>query len=1087
MDRADEIDQLAEGLGFREVKKASRNLRILGAREPLSDRLDRIAALAADSPNPDLALNNLERITSALSDETLASLGQEDRLWVLIRICGGSPALVNLAIKEPAHLHPLISGECLEERACPELVERGGDEARLLAQLREWTQGAPDFRGFCSLLRRFRHREILRIGLRDLAGLASLEETIELLSDLASACLQVAYEFCLASMIREYGGDPFKSEAPRFLDLHGDKSEAPAGSLAMENSLGQRSEASPLEREGQFAILGLGKLGGRELNFSSDIDLLYIYSSDQGETTGGETGRKLSLPQFYSKLADQITRAIGEVTEDGWAFRVDLRLRPEGVKGNLANSLRSAEIYYESWGQTWERAVFLKARPVAGDLELGRAFLRMMEPFVYRRYLDFTTVEEIREMKEEIDRQATRQEAQGKDVKLGAGGIREIEFFVQAIQLINGGKDPALREAGTLRALDLLAQRGYLSQEDRSALREAYVFLRQVEHKIQIVHARQTHRLPHDPQEIRELARRLGYRDGPAGEGSPLFLRDFEEHTHRVQSIYRQLFYRPGEEARRQTHWEVTDLLREEMGEEELRAHLQDYGFRDPEKARRHLLLLRDGPPYGHFPLKSLRLLKRIAPLMLSEIVSSPDPDGALANLEGFLEAVGARTTFLSLLAENPRVIQLLVRLFGGSDYLARLFIRHPELLDSLVRSDSAALRRSRGELYQELSLLAEGQEDYEEVLNALRQFRNAELLRIGTNDLYGALSRTQQASQISRLADVCLQVAYELGCREMRRRYGRPFYRDDQGRLREARMAIMALGKLGGEEMNYNSDLDVIFIYSGPGESRGRGVKPITNHEYFVRLAQQIITALSCLTKDGYVFKLDARLRPSGNAGPLVSSLGSFQAYHQASSQIWERQVLIKSRLVAGDRALGARALSLIRSFVYRTPLSEEDEREIHRLRMRMENELAKESSGSYNIKTGRGGMVDVEFIIQFLQLKYGCEHRGIRVSNTLEAMDAMRMLGIISEPDYQALAEGYRFLRRLENRLRIIHDYSMNDLGGPLKYLNKLARRLGYDQMMKNPGQALMADYERVTEAVREVYGRILGSDTTTVASPP
>ncbi|MBI2876884.1 MAG: bifunctional [glutamate--ammonia ligase]-adenylyl-L-tyrosine phosphorylase/[glutamate--ammonia-ligase] adenylyltransferase [Candidatus Tectomicrobia bacterium] len=1035
MDRASEIGQLTKGPGFRETKKAARNLQILGNREPLRDRLPRIAALAADASSPDLALNNLERIAAVLSDEALAALGQGDRLEALVRLCGGSPALVSLVIKEPALLNPLISGDVLEQK--------GGDEARLLAALREWTQGVADFKDLCARLRRFRHREVLRIGLRDLTGRARLEETVEALSDLASACLQVAYELCQASLIREYG-------VPRFRDPEGD------------------------ERESQFVILGLGKLGGRELNFSSDIDLLYLYTSDRGETAGGAAGRTLPLPQFYAKLADLVTRAIGEVTEDGWVFRVDLRLRPEGGKGNLANSLRSAEIYYESWGQTWERAVFLKARPVAGDQELGQAFLRMMEPFVYRRYLDYATVEEIREMKAEIDRQAARQEAQGKDVKLGVGGIREIEFFVQALQLINGGKDPALRGANTLWALETLTRRGHLSEEDRSALRAAYIFLRQVEHKIQIVHGRQTHRLPQDPQEIQELARRLGYRDDPQGEASVRFLHALEEHSGRVHATYRQLFYQPEEEARRQTRWELADLLREEIGEEELRTHLQEYGFRDPERARRHLLLLRDGRPYTHLPLKGKRLLKRIAPLMFSEIVASPDPDGALANLEEFLSGVGARITFLALLAENPRVIQLLVRLFGGSDYLARLFVRHPELLDSLVRSDSAALRRSREELYRELSSLVGGEEDYEEVLDILRRFRNAELLRIGTNDLYGALSRSQQASQISRLADVCLQVAYEMGCREMQRRYGRPFYRDEQGRLREARMAIIGLGKLGGEEMNYNSDLDVIFIYSGPGESRGPGVRSLSNHEYFVRLAQQIITALSCLTKDGYVFKLDTRLRPSGNAGPLVSSLNSFWAYHQASSQIWERQVLLKSRLVAGDWALGGRTLGLIRSFVYRAPLSLEEAREIHRLRMRMEHELAHETSETFNLKLGRGGLVDIQFIVQLLQLRHGAHCRQVRQRHTLRALDGLSRAGFLPAGEYDRLVEAWDFLERLGNKLRIAQDRSLNEIVDRPEVLEALARRLSSGELHPLSGKELLEEYKRHTEQVRQIYLR-------------
>ncbi|MDP6561009.1 MAG: putative nucleotidyltransferase substrate binding domain-containing protein, partial [Candidatus Binatia bacterium] len=497
------------------------------------------------------------------------------------------------------------------------------------------------------------------------------------------------------------------------------------------------------------------------------------------------------------RLADLITRAIGEVTEDGWVFRVDLRLRPEGTRGNLANSLRSAEIYYESWGQTWERAAFLKARPVAGDWKLGQRFLEMIEPFVYRKYLDYTTVEEFREMKREIDRQAVRQEAvnpwihdfktQCKDVKLGRGGIREIEFFVQTLQLIHGGKDYGVREGNTLRALEKLCKHGHIQSEEWQNLQVAYTFLRQVEHKLQIVQARQTHRLPADLQGIRELALRLGLRDSSEEAAPALFLKKLEGHCQKVQDLYGQLFYQPGEDIGQHIRWEIADLLRDDIAEDEILFHLSVYGFRDPKTARHHLTLLREGPPYVHFSSKGQRLLKKIAPLMLTEVISSSDPDAALSNLEGFLSAVGGRTTFLSLLAENPSVIRLLVRLFGGSDYLAGQFRRSPELLDSLVRSDQTQPHRTRTALYGELNRLMEEATDYEEALDILRQFRNAELLRIGMNDLYGALNHSQRSTQVTRLADTCLQQAYEISRTEMRTKYGRPCWRDQDGKLRKS------------------------------------------------------------------------------------------------------------------------------------------------------------------------------------------------------------------------------------------------------------------------------------------------------------
>jgi [glutamine synthetase] adenylyltransferase / [glutamine synthetase]-adenylyl-L-tyrosine phosphorylase len=359
-----------------------------------------------------------------------------------------------------------------------------------------------------------------------------------------------------------------------------------------------------------------------------------------------------------------------------------------------------------------------------------------------------------------------------------------------------------------------------------------------------------------------------------------------------------------------------------------------------------------------------------------------------------------------------------------------------------------------------------------------MRRYRHEEFLRIGMNDIHGKMGQPEVALQLTNLADVCLAAACCLATGELSR-FGRPQVTDEDGTVHEAAFAIVAMGKLGGFELNYHSDLDIIYIYDGQGVTDGE--KSITNREYFAKLGQKIIMVLTTQTREGYAYKIDTRLRPSGNAGPLVTSLESFQNYHSTESQIWERQALTKARVTYGAPLLKEAIEQVIERAVYATGSDSLVKSEIHRLRMRMEMELAKETTGSYNIKTGRGGMVDVEFIVQFLQLTHGFEHPELRSCNTLLALEAMRQLAILPEPDYQALAEGYRFLRRLENRLRLIHDYSMNDLGGPLKYLNKLARRLGYDSLLKNPGQALMADYERVTGAVREVYERILGRDAT------
>ena len=362
---------------------------------------------------------------------------------------------------------------------------------------------------------------------------------------------------------------------------------------------------------------------------------------------------------------------------------------------------------------------------------------------------------------------------------------------------------------------------------------------------------------------------------------------------------------------------------------------------------------------------------------------------------------------------------------------------------------------------------------DFEEQLDAMRRYRNEEFLRIGMNDIHGRLGQGEIAAQLTDLGKACLAAAYRLGVQELQR-FGRPRY-PYEGRLAEASLAVIGMGKLGGGELNYHSDLDIIFVYDHQGMTDGE--KQISNHEYFAKLAQKIISTLTLQTREGCVYKIDTRLRPSGNAGPLVTSLDSFLAYHRQEAQIWERQALTKARVVLGDEVLAGQLHDVIRHTVYGSSIDDEGRAEIHRLRMRMEHELARETGGSYNIKTGRGGMVDVEFAAQYLQLKYGCRFPELRTTSTIVALKEVQSVGLVPAGTAETLLTGYKFLRKLENRLRIIHDYSSNDLSGSRSYLDKLARRMGYDSSLKHPGTALICDYEETTGKIRDCYDRILG----------
>jgi glutamate-ammonia-ligase adenylyltransferase len=1022
-------------LGFAYPARSATNLRLL-AQIFVVDCLGQVALAALQTPMPDMALNNLERVSAVVSRRDLQVIcGNKWLLRQLIAILGSAPFLTNILCRDPSYFHDLFLNRQLQVRR---------SEEEMLAALRDEVAADNDYGALLPVLRRFKYREVLRIAARDLNGLAPLEEVTAELSALAAATLQLAYEVSRRTLVAEHG-------TPLMTTPYG-------------------------QREAELTILGMGKFGGRELNFSSDIDIIYFYASDQGETSGiddGQGGRRgqVSLHAFFVKQAELISKAVSQVTDDGFVFRVDLGLRPEGKGGDMAVSLRSAEIYYESWGQSWERSAMLKARPVAGSLELGEQLLLLLEPFIHRKYLDYNLIEDMMAMKKKIDASLAREREGEYNIKLGRGGIREIEFFIQALQLVYAGKNSALRERNSLKALALLRDARLISDDDCTALTEAYRFLRTVEHRIQVVQERQTHSLPKKDEEFQALARRCGFL---RLNGAERFRQELERHRSAVSTIYSGLFLSRDEKLKEEVDPQIYYFFDRKADPELVKDMLAERHFRKVDAAYDHLLLLRDGPPRAHLTERARRILEKIGPPLLQEIFASPDPDMALTNLERFLCAVGSRSLFYALLAENREVLKVIVSLFGMSEFLSKIFIGHPELLDSMVARTFASSFKEREVMAQELTDLLAQAADFEEQLDVLRRYRHEEFLRIGMNDIYGNLGQAEITTQLTNLADVCLTAAHRLARQELAR-FGTPRYTDLAGASREADFAVIGMGKMGGLELNYHSDLDIIYIYDHQGQTDG--AKQISNHEYFAKLGQKIISILTTPTREGYVYKLDTRLRPSGNAGPLVTSLQSFKEYHRSEAQIWERQALTKARVVLGGDDLRQGIEEVIRHTVYGYSADEAARAEIHRLRMRMEVELAKESAGSYNIKTGRGGMVDVEFIVQYLLLKHGRTLAEIRSNNTLTTLRAIHTTGLLGNEECSVLLNGYKFLRRLENRLRIIHDYSMNDLGGSQEYLDTLARRLGYDHQLRHPGEALIKDYEEITTRVRQVYDRILG----------
>ena len=1036
---------------------------LLPLRETLSPYWDTITAGVAAAPDPELAAINLSRLVEyGIGSGTV--FGDARQCADLLFVLGASQHLTTVLLRQ---------AEQWEIAFLADYNTQGKSAAEHVATLRQQLPPQLSEDEFLQGFRAYREREYLRIGSRDLLALASVEETTYDLSCLADAAVQIAYEYTRAQLCELYG------EAVQ---------AKPAEEVGGIDGIGET------EKIGQslgFVVFGMGKLGGQDLNFSSDIDLIYLYEGDEGRTTGGSKGT--TEPRvFFTQLAQKLTRALSEQIAGGRVFRVDLRLRPDGLNGPVVNSLPNMLVYYESWGQTWERAALLKARPIAGDIALGERFLRGIEPFVFRRYLDFTTIEDLKDMKARIERELNKSERGQRNVKLSRGGIREIEFVTQVLQLIHAGKDPRVRELKTLQALDRLVEGNYLSAADRDALHVAYRFLRQVEHKIQVFQDRQTHTIPTDEAAVRVLARRLRLREKNEeikSQKSKVKGQNWEEledeqdevalfwdllsgHREAVNQIFRSLFYAPEEQDADPQAEEIRVFLEELDDEQQALARLQQLGFQDLKHSYQYAQLLHNGPSSAPATPKRRKILYALAPMLFQEVARAADPDRALAAMADLVASIGARSSFLSLLRENPAVLRTLVSLFGTSTYLSQIFLRHPELLDSLVRADLVQVHKDLAAMQTELSARLREVNDLEDRLDILRRYRTEEFLRIGINDSNKLLDCMQTSSQLADLAETCLGGAYETARVALL----------DQLKLTTlpGRFAIIGMGKLGAQELNYNSDLDIIFLYQsddqatietgGTGEASGARLGP---HEVFTKLAQRVISTLQVQTREGYVYKIDTRLRPSGRSGSLVSSLAAFERYHQDSSQLWERQALIKARVVAGDRSLTTPIDELITQVVYRATIGSDDIAEIDRLRGRIENELAREAADRFNIKTGRGGIVDIEFLVQMLQLRYGQRFPALRQRATLPALEALHVCEVLDAADVQVLTHGYRFLRTLENRLRIDCDQPVEALESEGSQLPLVARRMGYAG--ENAAAQLLAEYQAEREAIRACYTRL------------
>ena len=886
--------------------------------------------------------------------------------------------------------------------------------------------------------------------------MAEMHETTRALSDLADVCLEAGLRVARAGVVALYGKPRFRGEDGRY-------------------------------RACEFAVIALGKHGGQELNFSSDIDLLFIYTSDEGGTAGipgpgGSRQNRISNNEFHTRLAQRLIALMSENTEEGHVFRVDTRLRPEGGQGALAHSLPSCRVYCESWGETWERQTLIKARPAAGSVPLGSAFIDLVQPFIYRRTLDMSALDEIARIKQRINRNLTARGSGVSNVKLGEGGIREIEFIVQAFQLIYGGKESLLRNFNTLQALSRIESLGFLPMPDCRDLAAAYVFFRDVEHRVQVTHGLQTHEIPTGPRGLAVLSRKMGFRDAEEKGEIKAFQEALARHQTHVTRVFDNLFRnRGGEKTSSSPPSAGPSLPSAETYEDSLSPpELVPYNFADPAAASEQLRLLRNGEPFSHVSAKAKRQFDDLLPRLLFRTFDLPDPNQAVSHLLQFVGRAGGRDGVFSVMTQNKRVFDMLLHLFGSSGYLSEILIAQPDLFDTLLQPGALTESRSAETLEAALLAATRKRSGGGKRFAALCDAKRGEELAIGIRSILGEADILDTLGELTCLAEASVRVGLSLAEEAVRPIFGKPL--EEKGG-EEAGFAVIAMGKLGGGEMNFGSDLDLVFVYSSSGTTDGmweekpaaRG--PVSNHEYFVRLVTLFRDGLAAPEGGRRAYEIDLRLRPEGQKGALAAPLGIFARYFRGRAENWERQALCRARAVAGSETTQRAFMDLVRDFVYGEDLSPRFKTEIAHIRERLERELAREAEGRIDIKLGHGGIADIEFLVQYLQIIHGRGNPALRGPNTLAALEALRNAGNLSSAQASVLIEAYRFLRLAENRLRIATSHPIHTFPESPEGVEMLARRIGYQDDEAGSARAkLFADYERQTGNVRRIYEVIL-----------
>ncbi len=913
--------------------------------------------------------DRLPRLLAAWHDR-LASLarpviGEAAPAAELTRVFDASEFVAQACLRDPELLLGLAEAGLLGRAREPgELATALAADLQQLADLEALERG----------LRRFRQREMVRIIWRDIAGSAALDETLESLTQLADACIRQALE--------------------RLYEFACSKDGVPQDAAG---------------RPQQLVVLGMGKLGARELNLSSDIDLIFSFR-EHGQTGGP---RPMANEAFFNRLGRQLVAVLGRQTVDGFVFRVDMRLRPFGDAGPLVMSFDALENYYQSQARDWERYAMIKARVVAGDTAAGAALMDMLRPFIYRRYIDFGAIEAIRSMKRLIARELHKK-GMAANVKLGLGGIREIEFIGQAFQLVRGGRDTDLQIRPIQAVLERLAVKGLLPRPVVRELQDAYVFLRLTENRIQAWKDEQNHKLPLDRLGRERLARSMGYPDWAAFEPA------LERHRARVHQHFQQVFTSPqAEEDKGETPfalvWSATELP------ERLAARLADAGYVDGGATLALVNGFRDSAACRSLSTRGRERLDRLMPMLLDAAARVADPDATLERLLRLLGAIVRRTAYLDLLMENPLALSQLVRLGGASPWIVSQLIRQPILLDELLdpRRLYSPLRRADLESELDVGLNQLDPDDLEQQMERLRQFAQGNMLRVAAADLADMIPLRVVSDYLTEIAEVVLGRVTRIAWTHLAARHGRP----TEILGEQTGFTVIGYGKLGGIELGYGSDLDLVFLHGSQGATAmtegvdGRG--QIANDVFYARLGQRLIHILTTRTPAGILYEADMRLRPNGNAGMLVSSLAAFAHYQEHDAWTWEHQALLRARPVAGDPAVMARFGAIRRAVLARPRDPAQLRADVVQMRAKMRETLDRSTATEFDLKQGRGGIADIEFMVQYAILRWAHQHPDLLDwTDNLRLLEGLARHALLAGQAAELLASAYQVFRAVYHR---------------------------------------------------------------------